>query len=296
VEAYARGRGPAYGAKDLAPSGSDPDRKLFALEFREPLGLRSYTLAPCSLYATPRWKGALDPATLRSIVGRLKTFRVRKFGWRVAFEDGELAKGLSALGVESRPETTHVLHLGEGYERVFAACSASIRNQVRKSRARGVTVRQARDEESIRGYYQVHTELAEQKGTYEFVYPLALIFELAGLSFSRLLVAEYERRIVGGAFFFVDDRSVVYWHGATDRAYSHLFPARSVMDEAIRWACAENRRYLNLGASAGIASLERFKESWGARTEVNRVFGWRNPVWELITRLKRSLPRRRLPD
>jgi len=193
-------------------------------------------------------------------------------------------------------DTTQVLYLSRDYDRVFAGYNASIRNQVRKARSRGVVVRDAVDEDTVRAYYKVHTELAEQKGSYPFVYPLSLFLDLVRLPYTQLLVAEHDGRVVGGGLFFKEESSVLYWHGTTDRAYSSYFPSRLVFDEAIRRACESGARFLNFGGSAGIASLEKFKASWGAKTERNWNFGWKNPFWAVLARLKSSVTGEKRPD
>lgn len=296
VETCARSFGKRYRPFEIGVRGSGPDRSFWALENGEPLGLRSFSLAPCGLHASPGWEGDLSKATLAGVIDQMKGARTRKLGWKVLFEQRELADGLESLGLKSTIESTHVVHLNGGYERVFAGYSASIRNQVRKARSRGVTVRQADDEDTVRAYYRVHTELAGQKGTYEHVHPLSLFLDLVRLPFCRLLVAEVEGQVVAGGLFFRERSCVGYWHGATARSASSYFPIRVVMDDAIRWACDIGAASLNFGGSAGIESLEKFKASWGARVESNRVFEWRNPFWESLTRMKRSLPPRGRPE
>ena len=144
VETCARSFGKRYRPFEIGVRGSGPDRSFWALENGEPLGLRSFSLAPCGLHASPGWEGDLSKATLAGVIDQMKGARTRKLGWKVLFEQRELADGLESLGLKSTIESTHVVHLNGGYERVFAGYSASIRNQVRKARSRGVTVRQAR--------------------------------------------------------------------------------------------------------------------------------------------------------
>jgi len=183
-----------------------------------------------------------------------------------------------------------VLDLQHGYERAASGYSASIGNQIRKARRRGVHVRVAQDEEDVRAYHDLHTRLVQQKEWQGYHYPLALFLELTQLRSSvRVLVAESEGRIVAGGLFFRDGCSVMYWHGASDREYSHLFASRSVVDEAIRWACDTGAEFLNFGGSAGLASLEQFKSAWGARPELNWSFEWTNPVWQRLSRLKPAI-------
>jgi hypothetical protein len=290
VEVYARALGAKYRAAAIPVRGSGPPRTLYALEVAEPLGLRSFSLGPCGLYANPAWDGRLERSTLKEIVARLKGVRVRKFGWKVLFAEEELASGLCSLDLVSRRESTHVLSLAGGYEHVFAGYSATIRNEVRKARARGVRVRDAVTDQEVDAYYAVHTRLAQEKG-YGPVYPRELFRELRKLPQVRLLVAECEGRVAAGGLFFQDGRSILYWHGAADRNFYTHFPSRLVLDEAIRWGCETGTAFVNFGGSAGIVSLERFKSLWGAKLESNWTFEWENPLWRGLARLKSWIAR-----
>lgn len=290
VEICARTLGEGYGVTQIPVTGSGSPRAFYALSAPEPLRLRSFGLAPCGLYASPGWEGSLERGTLVGIVDRLKGLRARKFGWKVLFSHGELAEGLVSMGLTSHRESTHVLPLVPDYAALFARFSSTIRNQIRKARARGVMVREATDVSTVESYYLLHRKLAREKGTYEFIYPLELFLGLLPLrSAARLLVAEYEGKVVAGGLFFRDGASVVYWHGAADRDYSNLFPARLVFEEAIRGACESGAMLFNMGGSAGIASLEKYKESWGAERQLNWLFEWKNPLWESVSRVRRAI-------
>ncbi len=278
--------------------GSGPPRTLHGIATPEPLHLRTLGLAPCGLYASPGWEGRLDRQTLVGIVEAMKGFRIRKFGWKVLFDHEELAQGLASVGLANRRESTHVVPLARDYEEVFRKFSATIRNQIRKGRARGVTVREASDGDTVEAYYLLHRKLAREKGTYDFIYPLELFLGFLSMrSAARLLVAEYEGKVVAGGLFFRDGDSVVYWHGAADREYSSFFPARLVFDEAIRDACESDAKLFNMGGSAGISSLEKYKESWGAERQLNWLFEWKNPFWKAVSGLRQVVrPRRPRAD
>ena len=110
----------------------------------------------------------------------------------------------------------------------------------------------------------------------------------------RLLLAEFEGRVIAGGLFFRDGHSVLYWHGASDRTHSERFASRPLFDEAIRWGNDIGATSVNLGGSAGVASVERFKSMWGARVEMNRTFEWTNPLWRALSTSKAALGRRRV--
>jgi lipid II:glycine glycyltransferase (peptidoglycan interpeptide bridge formation enzyme) len=259
---------------------------MYAVETPVAFGLRNIELAPWGFYASPGWAGRLEQSTLKRIMNQLTGLRTRHLFWNVRFDQEPLAAGLAALGLKAERSSTHVLRLHRDHEQVFAGYNATMRNQVRQARRRGVQVRAAHSLEDLRAYYQIHLRLVEQKGGYSFLFPVELLQALLQApDTARFLVAEYEERIVAGGFFLRDGCSVFYLHGASDREYSHAFPTCAVIDEAIRWACEGGVASFNFGGSGGIASLEKFKSFWGARSELNWHFHWVNPFWQRLWRL-----------
>lgn len=274
----------------ITVGGSGPARKMYAIQTNSRYRSRYLQLGPMGLYASPGWTGSLEGSTLKGILGSLMSLRTRGFVWNVRFDHEPLATGLSLLGLKSERVSTQVLLLNAIYDRVFADYSTTIRNHIRKAYRRGIRVREATSAGDIRAYHAVHLRLAEQKAGYRFSYPIELFFALTGIhGAARLLIAEVDEQVVAGGLFFRDGNSVMYWHGASDRAYSHLYPSCAVLDRAICWACEVGAASFNFGGSAGIDSLERFKSTWGARGELNWIFRWENPLWVGLGRVRESL-------
>lgn len=275
--------------------GSGAPRTMYAL--RTPLPHRCWyvELAPYCLNASPGWNGPLEPATIKSVLKRLQGVRIRQFLWNVRFDHEPLASGLMALGLKPERVSTHVLYLDRPYEETVSRYSATTRNHVRKAQRRGLRVREARSREDVHAYYDVHLRLVDlkrQTGRYGWVYPVELLLDLWNLhDTTRLLLAEWEGRVIGGGLFVRDGCSIYYFHGASDRDYSHLYPLSAVLDEAIRWAYEIGATFFNLTAAGGIATLDRFKASWGTRYEFNWTFRWSNPLWERLSRLKEIVTR-----
>lgn len=255
--------------------------------------VRHVMLAPYDLYASPGWIGELSFSTVSELVALLQGLGTRGFVWNVRFDQNPLASALQQLGLAGRRKPCLVMPLGEGYERVFARFSATTRNHVRKSRRRGVSVRDVASLDDIHAYYEVYMRLVnakQEQGGYGVVYPIGLFLDLYRLPNSgRLLLAEYEGEVVSCGLFLRDGCSVFYFHGASDRSYTHLFPACAVLDEAIRWGCDIGAEFFNLTDSGGIESLERFKASWGAHREFNWKFEWQNPFWIRASKISASV-------
>jgi CelD/BcsL family acetyltransferase involved in cellulose biosynthesis len=151
-------------------------------------------------------------------------------------------------------------------------------------------LREANTTADINAYHNVYMQLFRETGRLASTYPVELFFALTSIPDNvRLLVAEYESKIVAGGLFFRDGCSVMYWHGAADRQYSRYFPSCAVIDEAVQWACATRATIFNFGGSGGIRSLEKFKEYWGATSRLNWEFRWSHPLWRQVSGLRERL-------
>lgn len=270
--------------------GSGSPRTMYAVQSWDKFGRRIIDLAPFGQYASPNWENELERSTLQKILKCLTGIRTREFTWNVRFDQEPLAKGLISLGLQFLPTPTHILDLNNDYQNIFAGYSSSIRNQVRKAKRRGVVVTEVINSAEVYDYYQIHTQLAENKGGYKFIYPVELFLKMIKLSpHMRMLVAKSEGKIIAGGLFYKDGCCVNYWQGTSDRNYSHLYPMRAVFDEAIRWACESGAVYFDFGGSAGLTSLKQFKSAWGAKPRENWMFEWKNPLWQKIANFKNNI-------
>jgi len=261
---------------------------IFGVETVHSYGRRSVALAPFDLYAHPSGPGDLD-AALTDILRELKTLSTATFHWSVRFDHAELAEALARRGLPFSRPATHVLPLNGDYETSFAKFSSTARRHVRRAQSDGVVVRCAHDADDIRAYYEVHTRLAAAKGNYRSIYPKAMFDELVKLDKDVVfVVAEVQKKIAGGAWFFRDGRTMLYWHGAMDREYSRYYPSYAIQAYAIRMAHEEGRTVFNFGGSVGIASLERFKSAFGAEPQCCWYFSWQNPLWRTLRYVRRA--------
>ncbi len=292
VEAWVRSAGSEL--KSFAiPASESSLRALYAVASPGPYRSRYLQFGPMGLPAGPGSDRDLKRSTLSRILCTLQGPRTSGFTWHVRFDHHNLAAGLTARGLSYNRISTHTLPLHSDYDKVFTGFSSSTRNHIRKGRRRGAQIRLSTRLEDIQSYYQIYTQLAEEREGWSFIYPMEVLVELINLrQHARLLVAEVGDRIVAGGLFFFDSGSVRYWHGATDRNFSSYYPFYAILDEAIRWGCEIGARSFDFGASRGIASLERFKASWGAVLESNWEFTWHNPIWRTLFGIRGRLSKR----
>jgi hypothetical protein len=258
----------------------DDGESAFAVATIGRMGLWSVSFGPEGFYGSPGWEDAHCRETVAAVLARLQSRRVRKFVWNVRFDHAALAKQLAEHIPDAGHHTTQVLQLTANYEQCFARFNATVRNQVRKAQKSGVVVRQSSSFGELQEYYAIHQKHVARRAGYDFVYPLAFLWQLIQPNVGgRLLLATIDEKIAAGGIFVRDGNSVYYFHSAYDPQFSRHFPTCAVIDEAIRWSHEIGAATFNLGGSAGIASLEQFKSFWGAETVPTWRFTWRNPLW-----------------
>lgn len=280
----------------LEVQGSGPTRVMHMV--KEPLNYGSWTISgprAHDLWTSPGWVGELRRGTVEHLLHQLKGLRTRSLQWQVRFDHEPLAIILSALSLAHNRVQIHVLNLNHDYDVLFGNYSASTRNHVRKAVRRGVIVSTTHDPRDVLSYHAIYSKHAQTKN-WGFEYPAKLTLDLIKSPQNACLkVARYNEAIIGGALFIRDGNSIYYLHGIGDRDYSHLFPASVVLDAGIQWACEVGAHFFNLGNS-GVESINKslasFKSSWGAHTEQNWLFHWKNPLWSYLARLKSGTSRR----
>jgi len=192
-------------------------------------------------------------------------------------------------------DATHVLALPATVERYWdEVLDRRKRNDIRRLTRKGVVVATSRSDEDIRGVYALYLKrMATWQQRPGLIYPLALYQqELAlGGEATELYVARYEGRLIGGTFVCRWNGIWHYQAGYFDHDAANLRPNVLVQERIIRDAIAAGARLYDMLPSAGIASVEEFKESFGGvRT--------RFPRWEkhgLAHRLAARLSTARRP-
>jgi hypothetical protein len=267
----------------------DSKKDVFAVALAGRTRLKSVNFAPEGFYGSPGWE-ASPGETVAAVLSQLQGHGIRKFVWNVRYDHGAIAEILSERLSDVAQFSTRVLTLSDDLDRTFSGFNATIRNQIRKARKTGVEVREGSSSEDLQAYYAIHLRHVERRGGFDFVYPKAFLAQLIQPeSAGRLLLATVAEKVVAGGIFLRDGNAVYYFHGAYDLDYSKQFPACAVIDAAIGWAHQIGAVAFNMGGSAGIEPLERFKSFWGAEAVQTWRFTWRNPLWSRLDSATRWL-------
>lgn len=173
------------------------------------------------------------------------------------------------------------ISLEGGAEAVFSRCEAHTRYDIRRSQRKGVMVRVAAAGE-LRAFYALERDAAQKKG---FALRSDAFFERLWRAWNepgdgRLHVAEYDGRIVGGAWWVHCGQGCWGQFAAADYTYRHLLPTVALYWAGIRWAIGRGCRFCDFGGIGHIEDardgLWAFKKGFGPGD--TRFTG----VWDLV--------------
>ncbi len=186
--------------------------------------------------------------------------------------------------LETGTETTHLLSLPATADVYWeTVLTTQKRNDVRRLSKKGVTVDCSRDPGDISAVYELYLQrMATWSQRPGIIYPLRLYEEMMGQAAEevRLYVARFEDNLIGGTFVCRYNGIVHYHAGYFDNEARRLRPNVLVQERIIRDAIEDGYRVYDMLPSAGIASVEAFKESFGG---VRTTF----PVWSKTGTLHR---------
>lgn len=173
--------------------------------------------------------------------------------------------------VEGNLYVRWLLPLAADAEAVWAGLRKPVQRQIKKSESLGVQVRMATQREDMAQYYRLHLHTRSKKHGMPaqpqgFFYGLWDAFAAQGAM--QLLLAEYEGVVIAGMVLLAAGTTARYAYGASDEQYLHVAPNNLLMWTAIRWACSQGYRVLDMGRTASDnEGLMEFKRRWGAIKE-----------------------------
>lgn len=193
---------------------------------------------------------------------------------------------------------THVLQLDKSWDDLFAKqFRGATRTCLRRAEKSGVQVRITRDPSDVEAYYRIHLQLVHEKGNYTDVHPLALLQRIVTrCRRCEFAVACVDDQVIAGGIFLHNENDTFYWHGASDRQFALAQPTYAVLGTMLRRSLDQGRRAFNFGGSAGIESLEKFKESWGAQRVWGLIGTGQHPLLRHAKRLRELVHHSRRPD
>ena len=166
----------------------------------------------------------------------------------------------------------HEIPLDGGYEEVvkrFKRRSQLLRG-ARRAEREGLVVERRSDAAALAEFYALHVETRRHQGVPTQPRRFILGFEeLFARGLGHVLLVRDGDRAIAAAVFLAFNGTVIYKYGASDRAALGKRPNNLLFLEAIRRACEDGMRTLDLGRTdSGHETLRDFKLSWGAEERV----------------------------
>jgi hypothetical protein len=191
--------------------------------------------------------------------------------------------------IQAIPDATHLLDLPRSVDAFWDGLSPAQRNDVRRLTKKGVVLRLGGAPAEIRAVYGFYrASFGRWGGEPGMVYPEALYQAMVALGGPavRLYLAEFEGRLIGGAFVARWNGRVHYHAGYFDHAARGLRPNVLLQELIIRDAIIDGFRSYDFLPSGGNTGVESFKESFGGlRTPVTR-YVYRTPIHRLTDRIR----------
>lgn len=218
-----------------------------------------------------RWAGPLAETREREVelltasCELVRAGKARRLGVVTMAEgyDGPLAE----VGLQSTPPSWRLTLPTDTaqYRRNLKKRSKGCFYDVKKAKAAGVTVRDARSSADLRRFYRLY--LRTMRGHRSLPRPfkkMALASELLGDDIVRLFIAEYEGKPVAGLLCHFFNGMVEAMYNASDERYLSVHPNHALYDRAIAVAIEEGLSYFDFGGAWPHESLASFKRRWGA--------------------------------
>ena len=200
-------------------------------------------------------------------------------GQEAATPEGELVlKRLAAMHVHPvrpvQPLRTILLDLAPDEAALLAQMKEKWRYNVRLAARKGVTVRPATSVQDVQDWYTLLQTTGErdQFGIHTFDYYRRAWELFAPRDELRLLLAEYEGKLLAGIFVTLFAQQAIYLYGASGNEQRQLMPNYLLQWEAIRWARKQGARVYDFwgipeteAEEEAMAGVYRFKRGWGGR-------------------------------
>ncbi len=178
----------------------------------------------------------------------------------------------------SKQLDTHIVRLQGDFDALQKGFSRGQKSNLSQARRKGITVRPAKSREDIEAYYGMYLDSVRRWGeTAGKVYAKELFLHLHALGDPQVLfwTAEAEGRSAAGVLALAWNRTIVYWHGAALQEFFKHYPNNLLHAELMAWGCARGYELYDMGSSAGLAGVARFKESFGAQVHPYKSYRWK---------------------
>lgn len=199
---------------------------------------------------------------------------------------------LTAGGFEKLTAATHILPLSPEPEHIWRNQIASkVRNQIRQSARHEIAVRPVTTPADIARCFEMETATArrhKRKQLYRYHFFQHLFESMRTTEYLHWTIAERSEQPLAYAIYLAYNDTVLHWTGASFPDSWELRPNNALMWEAIQWACKQNYRFFNFGASPKTAAgLVHFKEGFGGEEKPYPIYQKMSDRFRLARRIRR---------
>lgn len=173
-----------------------------------------------------------------------------------------------------QPEATNIIDLSGGYDAVKEHYRQRAKRAMRRSENDEVTIVEYKQKrELFDQWYNMYSITAKRDGfsTRSKEYISSLLHDPHIRQHTELILAIYNKKVVGGAITISSANYVVYLFGASVRIQG-ITPSYLLQDYSIQKACRDKKQYYDLHGISGpgkrggnLESLTLFKQSFGGK-------------------------------
>lgn len=192
--------------------------------------------------------------------------------------------------VQVESDSTQAFRLPSRFEEYWEkTLTTAKRNDVRRLAKKGVSIRRGQGRDDIAAVYRFYrASFSRWGGRPGFVYPEEMYHAMVDLGGEnvRLYLAEFEGKIVGGAFVLRWNGRAHYHAGYFDHDARALRPNVLLQERIIRDAIEDGLTEYDMLPSGGNVGVEAFKESFGAVRLPMRRLRYQAPLHRIVDSIR----------
>ncbi len=231
--------------------------------------LSRYVASPQATYGGWISDQPLELGHAELLLERLLDREAGSLVWRMNPFDELAFQAGKRRGLSCRADYTHALKLAPGPGALLGGFKNGYRADIQKALKAGrISIDLATQLDEWRAYHRVYQETLVRWGhTTSEGYPWEVFEILAKLDspYVKLWLGRYDGAIVSGELCLYAKRHVVSWHAATLSDYLRTNVAKVQIYHVIQDACERGYHWFDFNPSAGLAGVQKFKESFDAR-------------------------------
>lgn len=186
---------------------------------------------------------------------------------------------------------TQIISLDRPFDDIFSEFSKDRRYGFRKSKEKGVTVRETTDLSDFREYFEAYQDSLERWEEVSYEYGWDFFEEVQYLSEEypdtvKLWVTDVEGSVASGAIIFYWNGHAAYWHAASDSDYFSYYINDRIQVDIIEDAVNRGLDYYDLLPSGGNSGVVKFKSQFGPERQEIQRWTYESAAFKYASKMK----------